>query len=38
MQAETLSQILVIVLDALGIIALLLILGYTVYGEDTDQE
>lgn len=27
-----------VVLNAMGLLALLLILGYTVYGEDQDEE
>lgn len=38
MQAETTTQIVTIILEILGIVALLLILGYTVYGEDTGEE
>jgi len=38
MQTEMTVQILTIILDALGIVALLLILGYTVYGEDVTEE
>ncbi len=38
MQTEMIVQILTIILDTLGIVALLLILGYTVYGEDVTEE
>ncbi len=38
MQADIMIQILSIVLTALGIVALLLILGYSIYGEEATQD
>jgi len=38
MQPEMIVQTLTIILDTLGIVALLLILGYTIYGEDVTEE
>jgi hypothetical protein len=35
---DFLEQIMFVVLNALGLIALMIILGYAVYGQDTDEE
>ncbi len=35
---DFLQQIMFVVLNALGIISLMIILGYAVYGQDTDEE
>ncbi|MFW9850090.1 MAG: hypothetical protein ACFFF4_13210 [Candidatus Thorarchaeota archaeon] len=35
---EFVKQLMIVVLNALGIIALMIILGYAVYGQDTEEE
>jgi hypothetical protein len=35
---EFIQSVMFVALSAMGLIALLLILGYTVYGEDQDEE
>jgi hypothetical protein len=35
---EFIQSVIFVVLNAMGLLALLLILGYTVYGEDQDEE
>ena len=35
---EFVQQIMFVLLNSLGIVALLLILGYAVYGQDPDEE
>ena len=35
---DFIQNVMLVVLNALGIIALMIILGYAVYGQETDEE